>query len=418
MNALRTLCIALALAFAVPAQADSLPDPKAAEAALWASPRVAQARAELAVQTLKGQGLQRGREEWNVGADVARRSIDSATRDNRAEWGLALSRPLRLPARAAADRALAGAAVAQAEASLGEALHESGRQLLALWFAWLGEADQAKRWKAQHDVATEQLAVVNARIRLGEAPRAERANAEAALAQARLQAQQAASRAQQARSRVLAHYPALVVPADLELSAPVPPEGGAEAHVEAALAHNHELAQARRHAARLRAEARQLASQRGVDPSLGVYYRNEGGGEEQVIGLNVGLTLPGPARRYEQHAAEQSSVAAEAAAVALEHRLRQEARADFEAAVAAFADWQLAERAAEAQEEAARLAARAYGLGEGELDSVLMTRRLALETRLQARQAQVVALAAEARLRLDSHRLWSLDLDTVADGRA
>ena len=58
-------------------------------------------------------------------------------------------RPLRMPARAAADRALAGALTAHAEASLGEAMHESGRQLLALWFDWLNAASQTKLWLAQ-----------------------------------------------------------------------------------------------------------------------------------------------------------------------------------------------------------------------------------------------------------------------------
>ncbi len=95
----------------------------------------------------------------------------------------------------------------------------------------------------------------------------------------------------------------------------------------------------------------------------------------------------------------------------LEQRLRQEARADFETATAQAANWQQAEHAAQALEEAARLAARAYSLGEGGLDQVLLSRRLALEGRLQALQAQWVALAADARLKLDAHRLWPLDGD-------
>lgn len=62
----------------------------------------------------------------------------------------------------------------------------------------------------------------------------------------------------------------------------------------------------------------------------------------------------------------------------LEQRLRQEARTDFETATAQAANWQQAEHAAQALEEAARLAARAYSLGEGGLDQVLLNRRLAL----------------------------------------
>jgi len=410
MNAVHTLTLALALTFAANAHADYLPDPAAAEAALWASSAVAQARGEFAAQALKSQSLQRGREEWSVGADILQRRVDTP-QDRYAEWGLALSRPLRLPGRAAADRALAGALTAHAEASLGEALHESGRQLLALWFDWLAETSQSRVWLAQLTLADQQLATVNARIRLGEAPRSERVNAEAALAQVRLQQQLAATREQQARNRLRAQFPALPVTTDELMPQPAQPSGAADDYIDAVLVHNHELFRARRQAEVLQAEARQLAQRRSVDPNVGVFYKNESGGNEHVLGMNVGLTLPGAARRTDQQAAEQLSATAQDAANRLEQRLRQEARSDFESAVAQVANWQVADRAAQSQEEAARLAARAYSLGEGSLDQVLVSRRLALEGQLMAQQARLAALAADARLKLDSHRLWPLDVD-------
>ncbi len=415
MNVVHSLTLALALAFAAQVHADYLPDPAAAEAALWATPLVSQARGEFTAQTLKSQGLQHGREEWMVGADFAQRRIE-ALRDNQTEWGVALSRPLRLPARAAADRELAGALTAHSEANLGEALHESGRQLLALWFDWLNEASQAQLWRAQLQLGEQQLAAVIARIRLGEAPRSERVNSEAALAQLRLQQQQAATREQQARNRLRAQFPDLPVAAEGALPSPLSPDGTADDYVDAVLEHNHELFRARRQAEVLQAEARQLARRRSADPNVGIFYKNEAGGSEHVLGLNVGLTLPGPARRFAQEAAEQLSATAQDAAMRLEQRLRQEARADFEAAIALSANWQQAERAAQALDEAARLAARAYSLGEGSLDQVLLNRRLALDGRLQAQQAQLAALAADARLKLDAHRLWALDAGADAGG--
>jgi len=411
MNAVHKLAFALALTFAAGAQADYLPDPKAAEAALWAAPGVAQARGEFAAQTLRGQSLRRGRNEWTAGAEVAQRRVDTLPRDNQAEWGLALSRPLRLPARAEADRALGGAVAAYAEANLGEALHESGRQLLAQWFDWLAEASQSQLWQAQIALAEQQLATVETRIRLGEAPRAERVNAEAALAQVRLQQQQAAAREQRARNRLRAQFPGLPVTADGTLALPVPADGTADDYVDAVLAHSHELMRARRQAEMLQAEARQFASRRGVDPSVGVFYRSEAAGDERVMGLNVGLTLPGAARRTDQQAAEQLSATAQDAADQLGQRLRQEARGDFEAAAAQVANWQQADRAAQALAEAAQLAARAYSLGEGSLDQVLLSRRLALEGQLMAQQAQLAALSANARLKLDAHQLWPLDVE-------
>lgn len=410
MNAVHKLGCALAFAFATAAHADYLPDPAAAEAALWAAPAVARARGDFAAQTLRSESLQHGRSEWTVGADLAQRSVRTTPRDTQAEWGLLASRPLRMPARADADRALGGALVAHAEASLGEALHESGRELLALWFAWLGEAGQSQLWEAQIALAEEQRAAVETRIRLGESPRSERVNAEAALAQIRLLQQQSFARAQQARSRLQAQYPGLPLAADETLPPPAPPNGTVDDYVSSVLAHSHELMRARRQAEVLQAEARQLARRRSADPSVGVFYKNEAGGDEHVLGLSVGLTLPGAARRTDQQAAEQLSTAAHDAAARLEQRLREEARADFEAAAAQVANWEQAERAAQALAEAARLAVRAYSLGEGSLDQVLVNRRLALEGQLAARQAQLAALAAHAGLLLDSHQLWPLDV--------
>lgn len=212
MKAVNHLTLALALAFASPVHAGYLPDPAAVEAALLALPTVSQAR---------------GREEWVVGTDVAQRRIQTPVRDRQAEWGLTVSRPLRLPARAEADRALAGALTAHAEAGVGETLHESGRHLLALWFDWLNEASQTRLWLAQLQLGEQQLAAVNARIRLGEAPRSERVSSDAALAQVRLQQQQAVAREQQARSRLQAQFPGLAVVADEALPSPMQPDGTA-----------------------------------------------------------------------------------------------------------------------------------------------------------------------------------------------
>ena len=417
MNAVHGLTLMLACvlpAWSLAGQTGYLPDPQTAGAALWAAPAVAQARGDLAAQTYRSEGLQRGSAEWSVTADMLQRRID-APQARYAEWGLAVSRPVRMPARAEADRTFGEARRAHAEAGLGEALHESGRQLLALWFDWLAEASQSDVWRTQIGLAERQLDAVNRRIRLGEAARAERVGAEAALANVRLQAQQAAMRMRQAAARLRAQYPTLSPVLEGELPQPVVPEGPAPVYVEAVLAHSHEAVRARRQAEMLGAEARQYARRRSADPNLGVFYRNEADGNEHVLGVSLGLTLPGPARRSEQQAAEAMRDTAKETAVRLEARLRAEAEANFEAAAAQATNWRQAERAAQALEESARLATRAYALGEGGLDAVLTARRLALEGRLQERQMRVAALAADARLKLDAHTLWPLDADVGMD---
>ncbi len=116
------------------------------------------------------------------------------------------------------------------------------------------------------------------------------------------------------------------------------------------LEHNHELFRARRQAEVLQAEARQLAKRRSVDPHVGVFYKNEAGGDEHVLGLNVGLTLPGCGATHRPTGRRAAQChCAKRGRDRLEQRLRQEARADFEMAVAQTVNWQQADRAAQAQ---------------------------------------------------------------------
>jgi cobalt-zinc-cadmium efflux system outer membrane protein len=89
--------------------------------------------------------------------------------------------------------------------------------------------------------------------------------------------------------------------------------------------------------------------------------------------------------------------------------LTAEARLNFANARASLAAWQEAETAAVALEESARLSARAFELGEGELAPVLSTRRLAIDGRIAATSQRREAQYSRARLQLDAHRLWPLD---------
>lgn len=412
MNAARLILPIIAtLTLATTAQADYLPAAAEAEAALWHSAPVVQARGELEAQLLSSQSLQGGREEWSLTAEAAYRRIQLPPQENHAEGSISLSRPLRLPSRARADRNLARTLIDQSKAQLGEMLHESGRQLLSLWFDWLGKYSQSQLWQAQIRLGEQQLETVNTRIKVGEAPRSERVNAEAALAQIRLQQQVTVMQEQQSRRQLRAQFPALQIAADEILPVPARPEGTAENYVTRFLAHSHELLRARYRAEMLQAEADQFASRDSIDPSAGAFYKNEGNGNEHVLGLNLVFTVPGSARRTDQQAALRLASSAQSATRLLEQRLRNEALALFESATAQTDNWKQSEYVAQALTEAARLSERAYSLGEGNLDQVLLSRRLAIEGKLAALQAQVSALATHARLKLDAHQLWSLHLD-------
>jgi outer membrane protein TolC len=73
--------------------------------------------------------------------------------------------------------------------------------------------------------------------------------------------------------------------------------------------------------------------------------------------------------------------------------------------------WQSLSDARTRSESAARLAARAFELGEGTLTDVLVARRSVLDAALAEQTARIDALEAHARLRLDAHLLWDFDED-------
>jgi outer membrane protein TolC len=69
--------------------------------------------------------------------------------------------------------------------------------------------------------------------------------------------------------------------------------------------------------------------------------------------------------------------------------------------------WQLADRAARAGAESARLMQRAHALGEADLQPTLQARRLAIDAQRSALEARHTAWRAHWRLQLDAGGLWS-----------
>jgi len=72
---------------------------------------------------------------------------------------------------------------------------------------------------------------------------------------------------------------------------------------------------------------------------------------------------------------------------------------------------QMANEGALAMQENAKLVQRAYALGEGDLQSLLLARRQATAAENSALQAQVSALKAYYGLLTDAHFIWDLEHD-------
>ena len=405
------LCTAASLAAAAEEATPALPPADAVVRVLLANPSVQAANSQLRAEEANRDRLEAGPHEWSVrlGGQQRRVTPSSSANERFNEWNAALERPLRLPNKANTDSALGESGIALAETARGDALHEAGRSLLKTWFVWLKENAATRQWAAQVASLEQQATAVKRRQTLGDAPRIESVQAEAALAQARAQHAQAEVRARSAGEDLRRRYPGLPLAEPTNEGEPQALTGTADEWIAAMLEHNHELALARREGERSRLVATRSRQDRLPDPSIGLQFSRERGGEENVVGAYVSIPLPGGARRAGADAAQAQADAADRRAAAVEQRIAAEAAAQFHAAQAGYATWQAAQAAADQLGQAADMTARAYKLGEGSLNDLLMARRQANEAALAARLSKLDALEARYRLLLDAHRLWDFD---------
>jgi len=368
-------------------------------------------KAELANQTR----LEAGSYEYSVKLGSQQRSVYTNPAQRFNEWDVALERPFRLPGKAAIDSELGKQGVAQSRLAHGDALHESGRALLKTWFVWVREHYQAMQWMEQVDVLKNQLAIVSKRIKAGDAPRLEALLAEAAVAQAEATRQQAKLREQIAVTDLTYRFPGIVTPDNIQLTAPEPLPNEFAYWRDQILQHNHELGLARGDSKHWQLMASRTQADQMPDPSLGIRYANERGGEEHLVGLSVSVALPGQARRAaSDNMLAHSEMAAQREAGTLA-RLNAETANSYASARAAYESWQKSRDAADRVKSNADLMSRAYSLGEASLSDVLTARRQSIETGLNATMAQIDAAENRYRLLLDAHQLWPLDVDEDED---
>jgi len=411
MKHLSLLCACLCVNVALAATPPGLPPDESVRRALEAHPDALAAASEIRLETANRDRLTAGSYEWNLrlGGQQRRARPPIGVNEDFKEWNVALERPLRLPGKAETDAQMGAAGIARAEAMYGDAMHEIKRDLLKSWFAWLKESATAKQWAAQVELIDRQTQMVKRRLQLGDAARLESIQAEAALAQARAQWLQAASRQQNARETLQRRYPGLAIVEPAEIGQPQAIAGGEEEWQAAVAEHSHELLLARQQTRLAMLAAERQRQDRTPDPSVGLTFASERGGEEHIVGAFISIPLPGNGRRAAEQGAQAAADAARYREAALLRQIAIATASNLQAARAAQAAWQASHAAAERLEQAASMAARAYQLGEGSLNDWLTAMRLANESRLASQQNQLDALEQSCRLLLDTHRLWEFE---------
>ena len=383
-----------------------LPPPAQVERALNGHLLVLNAANSLKMELANRQRWNDGNYEFNLRTGSAQRSIGN-TGQRLKEWDVALERPVRLPNKAGIDQDIGAFGVERAEFALGDARHEAGRQLLKLWFAWQRERATAALWQQQAQILGEQAEMTAKRVKAGDAPKLESNQALAAAAQAGVSWHQALMRAELAASDLARSFPAIELPENTAPAMPTEIEHDFAYWKSRILDDNHELGmvQAQNQVQQLLA-ARSRADQI-PDPTLGMRYASEMGGNERVTGVYLTVPLSIGHRSAIARGAEQQAAIAADQEVFVKRRLEADIRAAHLQALKNYDTWQLAHKAAGAMRSNAQMVARAYQLGEMSLSDSLVARRMALESSLTENLAQLDANEAHYRLLLDAHQLWA-----------
>lgn len=378
------------------------------EAALNNHLLVLNAASGLRMEQANQRNWNSGNHEFNLRAGSSQRNIVN-TGQRLKEWDVSLERPVRLFNKVGIDQNIGSASVERAEYALGDARHEAGRMLLRLWFGWQREHTQAALWQQQVALLTQQAGMAEKKVKAGDAPRLELNQALAAAAQARVSLHQATLRAQLAASELARQFPAIRLPETLPAGEPQIIEQDLAHWQTLVFEHNHELGMVQK-----QSQVQQLLAQRSradqvPDPTVGIRYANEMGGNEKTTGVYISMPLSfGQRSAIADNAAQQAGIAANQE-VYVKRRLEGDVYAAYTQAVQSYTTWQQAQTAAQAIRRNAELVSKAYSLGENSLSDSLTTQRLALESALAENISRLDANESRYRLLLDAHRLWPLD---------
>jgi len=392
-----------------------LPDSVVVEQVLNGSPRVKAAEAQIRAESARSDVLSGGPYEWNANLSAQRRRADAANggTDRFTEWSAGVERTVRLPGKAAMDRALGQGGVDMATIAREDAFHEASRDLLAAWFEWLRGVAMVEQWESQLASLETQARSVVRRNELGDASRLDAVQADAALAQAHAERAVARAMRDAAAESLRRRYPELPLTVPAGLADPGQVAGHEDEWMNALMAHSHglRLAQSRSRLAGM--NARRISRERMPDPTFGVFFSRERGGEEQVIGAQVSIPIAGSARRASASAAiADADAVAQMEADALREATAEAATTLLKARASRLA-WAASRDALARMSAAATMTERAYRLGEGSFDELLLAQRRANEATLSARQRHLDALESYYRLVLDAGRLWG-DADMPA----
>ncbi len=348
-----------------------------------------------------------GPHEFTAHGEYVTRSTNLEGRLN--EWTAGISRGVRLPGKAEADRRIGASGIDVAENGLGDARHEAALSLKNLWIAWLIAESDARQSEAEVAAYERQLSVTARARQLGQSAMLQVEQVQAALSQARAQTAQATQARLDAKMTLQRSFPTLTLPVSPPaMPEPQEPPGSWEDWRKAVLEDNHEIKMARSEADRRDWLAKRARLDRFADPTFDLRTFQERSGHETGFGIGFSVPIGGALRSA---TADQTAAEAAAASVAA-HRVQRQveiiAERDVIGAQQGLEAWRQSQAAA--QSSAAMLARmqRAVELGDQGITDLLVARRQDYDVRRGEARARAAAHGAVLQLLIDSHRIWGL----------
>lgn len=383
-----------------------LPPTVLARQILNQDPHVMAARAEYGMSETDARHLQASTYEWSTRVAAQQRRYQAG--GNSTEWSVELQRPIRLPGKAGLDKQIGASGLKMAEAGVGEATHEAARSLVSLWLDWLGATARLQLMQAQDKLAGDNLAVVEKRVRAGDAAKMDLILARADQAATRRVVADAKTAVAEAKALLGTHFPGIHPENAPALSDPAPLVGDLAQWRERIQQHSDPVRIAEARVEKARQLAARARADRLPDPTVGVYTASEAQGDERIIGLNLTVPLAGNHRTFQADKARQAVAVAEQELESERRELLAAVESGYTAAQGRYASWMAAEDAAREIRTGSELTVKAYALGEADLQTVLQARRQRLESEEAALDARVAALKANYLLLVDGHYLWDL----------
>jgi outer membrane protein TolC len=371
-------------------------------------PRVAAARAGLAVAREESNILERSPYEWTAKAFGQRRSIDTGAQYR--EWNVGVERAIRLPGKGAADRNMGQATIEESEARYGEAMHESAKDLMSLWIDWLASERGRELAAANFQAVQDNVMAVDKRRRAGDASSLDLNLANAELADQKRQNNDAQTQAAAAWARISVRFPG-IQPLRVALPSPLLIAEDASQWRDRIMTESDVLKLAQTQLRIAQAQADHARASLTADPTLGVYSTSEVGGRERLMGVSISIPLVGGLRDARSAKALAAVDVARQAVELTQRELETELATAFVTARGLYESLQMANEGARSMQDNAKLVQRAYALGEGDLQSLWLARRQSTAAENSALQAQVSALKVFYGLLTDAHFIWDLEHD-------